>query len=449
VTVVKGKLWPEDQLRKTWFENRIPGWGYRPYAQKAVTAAAGDPTNIGEQFFPVKVKLNPGLVGSHARNCTQNSEKTLVGEKLCNRYRVEEIVGAGHFTRALLAYDEETDTRVCVKKHNSITIELLTDLLTVGRRLKSVDQESKFFPQLFDAFYDIDGYTVESLISGKNCLLVMRDNPEHFKNFDNLRRVAKQGYQGLVYMAEAGVVHCDLKPDNIMWIEPIEPGQEPSVILVDFGCSRLDCRLEDGRNWALSEGGAGHVGKWAPEMILRLPITHKADVWGLAVALLELHCGRATWTGESDTVEVILAQVLGLVNARSGLPVDLLRRSPLDIQQLYTPFPTYFPMQRMGIYGQGARFQELRPATWGLGCVLGEEDKWDEIRIIFADFVLAAMSLDHEKRPSAAEMLKRAFISPTSAVIEKILEDWRNSERIVEKEIPTTATEAKPSTIEV
>ena len=46
--------------------------------------------------------------------------------------------------------------------------------------------------------------------------------------------------------------------------------------IVDFGCARL------AGDWALAEGGAGHLGKWSPEMILRLPIGHRSDVWGTA-----------------------------------------------------------------------------------------------------------------------------------------------------------------------
>jgi len=241
-------------------------------------------------------------------------------------------------------------------------------------------------------------------------------------------------------MAKAGVVHCDMKPDNFMWVDG-EGDKGPSIRLVDFGCSRLDSRLENGRNWALAEGGAGHVGKWAPEMVLRLRITHKADVWGLAVALLELHSGRATWSGEADTVEIILAQVLGIVNARNGLPVEILKRSPLDIRQLYTPYPCYFPVQRAGTFGEGARFTELRPANWGLGCVLGNEDNWNDDRVIFATFITTMMTLDHEKRPAAEEMLKRPFVcSSPEAEQERqeILEAWRRRK-------PDRGNDAKPA----
>jgi serine/threonine protein kinase len=421
VSIVKHKLWPEDRLIQGWREHPMKGWPPGPYSQKPVVPAND---GIPEVFAPVYVKLNPGLVGSHARSCTQSTTRPFVGELLCNRYRIEEVVGAGHFTRALLATDTKSGDTVCVKKHNSITVELLTDLLTIGHRLAHVDPDCAYFPRMFDAFYDIDGYSVESIIDGRNCLLTMRADPGHFKDWDNMRLLAKQGYEGLVYLEKAGVVHCDLKPDNIMWIEPTEEGGQPSVRLVDFGCSRLDSRLEHGRNWALAEGGAGHVGKWAPEMILRLRITHKADVWGLAVALLELYCGRSTWCGEADTVEVVLAQLLGLVNARNGLPKDLLKESPLDICQLYSPEPEYFPLQRFGTYRCGASFQELRPATWGLGCVLGDEDTWDEDKIIFASFVLEAMTLHHSKRPPATEMLTRAFTAPSEEANRKVVEEW-------------------------
>jgi serine/threonine protein kinase len=433
VEIVKGKFWSEDRLIMGWNQNPIPGWPRGNFPSKPVTAAAGDPTNIGDHFFPVFMRLNPGLVGSHARNCSQQGDRPIPGELLCNRYRVEEQVGAGHFTRAVLAIDEQTGNRVCVKKHHSLTVELLTDLLTICCRLQSEDRDNQYFPQMFDAFYDIEGFTVESLVQGKNCLSVMRENKEHFKDFHNLRVVATQGYSGLVHMATAGVVHCYLKPDNIMWIESREAEQGPRVMLVDFGCSRLDSRLENGRNWALAECGAGHVGKWAPEMILRLPITHKADVWGLAVALLELHAGRTTWCAEADTVEVVLAQALGIVNARNGLPRHLLGQSPLDIRQLYTPHPNYFPVQRPPYsppFGRGATFQEIRPATWGLGCVLGEESSWDETRIVFANFVLKGMNLDYANRSGADEMLLHTFIKLSAEDTAVLVEEWNEAQKI-------------------
>eukprot|EP00928_Gymnodinium_smaydae_P028837 TRINITY_DN21893_c0_g1_i2.p1 TRINITY_DN21893_c0_g1~~TRINITY_DN21893_c0_g1_i2.p1 ORF type:complete len:304 (-),score=47.68 TRINITY_DN21893_c0_g1_i2:129-911(-) len=257
----------------------------------------------------------------------------------------------------------------------------------------------------------MSGYTVETFIEGQNCLDVMRSDANHFGKADNLRIVAQGVLQGLALLAKAGVVHADVKADNILWTESQSPGASPRVRLVDFGCARLDRACENGRNWSLAEGGAGHLGKWAPEMILRLPITDRADVWGLGVVLLELHCGRFLWCCEEDSVEVVLAQVLGLIDARDGLPADLLRRSPLDITRLYTPGSQHFPVRR--VHGSGGLLEEFRPVAWGLTALLGEkieEPPWDA----FAETVLAALTVDHDRRPSAEELLLQRFCADTS-----------------------------------
>lgn len=404
VNVIKGKTFASHELLSAWIQKPISNWPPRMPPCRRVNGIDADPTRIGKSLCPVKVTINPGLVGRHARTST-SQDCPIVDEVLCEQYRIEKVVGAGHFTRAYLAYDTCNEKQVCVKRHHGLTVDLLSDLLTIGKRLESVDPEAKAFPRLVDAFFDMVGFTVESLLEGCNCLEKLRSNPMHFKDIENLRIVATGGISGLKLLDEAGVVHCDVKPDNIMWIDSKESG--PSVKIVDFGCSRLDRRLESGRNWALAEGGAGHLGKWAPEMVLRLAITHRADVWGFAIALLELYSGRFMWNGEADTAEFILAQSLGLANARDGLPEDLLRRSPLDIRQLYTPYPSYFPVQRVG-----ASHKELRPESWGLECVLGAESDWDAKKKVFADFVTTALILDHEERPSAKDLIDHKFVKP-------------------------------------
>eukprot|EP00438_Fugacium_kawagutii_P030289 Skav235052 [mRNA] locus=scaffold3697:82127:91955:- [translate_table: standard] len=151
---------------------------------------------------------------------------------------------------------------------------------------------------------------------------------------------------------------------------------------------------------ALAEGGAGHLGKWSPEMTLRLPIGHRSDIWGVAVTLCELHCGRVVWRSEVDSAEVVMAQALGLCNLRDGLPPSLLRRSPLDVRQLYTPAPRHWPLRRAV-----AHLEAVRPKRWGLEQILGQH--WqDSAKLEFGQFLLAALVLDPAFRPSAEDLLE-------------------------------------------
>eukprot|EP00746_Dinoflagellata_sp_MGD_P065586 gnl/MRDRNA2_/MRDRNA2_27313_c0_seq1.p1 gnl/MRDRNA2_/MRDRNA2_27313_c0~~gnl/MRDRNA2_/MRDRNA2_27313_c0_seq1.p1 ORF type:complete len:646 (-),score=115.60 gnl/MRDRNA2_/MRDRNA2_27313_c0_seq1:22-1959(-) len=410
------KIWRERELSQKWMQAPLANWP--PYASptrpvkeaQAVACPSGNPEDMekkpGQSWIDLKVRVIPDLVGRHARDCTR-SGRPCRREVLAGRYRIDAMCGTGHFTRAFRGTDLINSTPVCIKRHNGLTIETLTDMMALSQRLEAVDPAMDFFPRLVDQFFDMSGYTVEAMLDGSNCLELGLENPDFFKKMTNLRHVAKGGLKGLQLLSVAGIVHCDLKPDNIMWTEASTPEGDPLVRIVDFGCARLDSRCEDGRNWSLKEGGAGHLGKWAPEMALRLPITAKADVWGLAVSLLELHSGRTMWSNDDDTIEAILAQALGLLNARNGLPSELLRRSPLDITRLYSPAPAHFPCCRMS--GTN-KLEEMRPAVWGLGQVLGHSTHWDEEKSNLADFVVKAMEMDPQKRPSAAEMMSHAFI---------------------------------------
>jgi len=321
------------------------------------------------------------------------------GEVLADKYKIQKMVGEGHFTKAYLAEDTGSGALCCVKRHRNLSIEALADMLVIGKRLEEHDPAGAYFPKLFDAFYDVVGFTVESLVDGRNCLSIATRDPAFFQCMRNLRHVAKECLEGLQLLEQASVVHNDVKPDNIMWIEV--RGGVPSVRLVDFGCARLDQREDPGRNWSLAEGGAGHLGKWSPEMALKLPITHLNDVWGLAISLCELYCGRRVWRTEADTAEVVHAQALGLCGLVAGVPSSLLKRSPVEIRQLYTPAPRHLPLRR----DANGQFEVLQPSTWGIDSVLGKGWQDDE-RGPLGDLLQMALVADPYERPPACRLLE-------------------------------------------
>jgi serine/threonine protein kinase len=394
------EYWYEDRLAQIWSEHLLPGWP--PPVALTPTSSLN---NEGELWSNVSVRVRRDIVGSHAREQC-HGDRPYPGEVLAGRYRVKNVVGEGHFTKAFLADDLTTGAQVCLKRHRSLTVEALADLVVIGRRIEDIDAGGYLFPRLLDAFYDLATITVESLIKGRNCLAVMQRDPTFFHQMGNLRCVAQGALDGLAHLDRVAIVHNDVKPDNLLWVEaPLVAGLqvEPSFVrIVDFGCARLDQREEPGRNWSLAEGGAGHLGKWSPEMTLRLPITTRGDVWGLAVSLCELHCGRFVWRNEADTAEVVLAQALGLCGLVEGLPSSLLRRSPLDVRLLYTPAPYHLPLRRNNL----GQLEALRPAAWGLDQILGmgwrRHGKGD-----FGDFLQAALIIDPLHRPSAAQLLER------------------------------------------
>ncbi|TVU41129.1 hypothetical protein EJB05_14624, partial [Eragrostis curvula] len=91
--------------------------------------------------------------------------------------------------------------------------------------------------------------------------------------------------RGLTYMHEECkdcVVHCDIKPDNILLDDNFCPK------IADFGMAKLL-----GRDFSrVLTTMRGTIGYLAPEWISGLPITHKADVYSYGMMLLEVISGR-------------------------------------------------------------------------------------------------------------------------------------------------------------
>ncbi|KAL6626988.1 hypothetical protein ACP70R_030714 [Stipagrostis hirtigluma subsp. patula] len=91
--------------------------------------------------------------------------------------------------------------------------------------------------------------------------------------------------RGLAYLHEECkdcIVHCDLKPDNILLDEQFCPK------IADFGMAKLLDR-DFSRVLTTMRGTIGYL---APEWISGLPITHKADVYSYGMMLLEIISGR-------------------------------------------------------------------------------------------------------------------------------------------------------------
>ncbi|KAM0953477.1 putative protein kinase RLK-Pelle-SD-2b family [Dioscorea sansibarensis] len=105
--------------------------------------------------------------------------------------------------------------------------------------------------------------------------------------------------KGLAYLHHEcleWVIHCDVKPENILLDSDFEPK------ITDFGLAKLADRGEAYSKISKVRGSRGYM---APEWALNLPITAKVDVYSYGVVLLELLMGsRASdWTMEGEDRE--------------------------------------------------------------------------------------------------------------------------------------------------
>ena len=119
-----------------------------------------------------------------------------------------------------------------------------------------------------------------------NLLGCMREMQRPMRS-DEVRLVMFQVFSALRYIHELGMIHRDVKPENIL-CDDLE-----SVKLADFSSARHQ-----------AEQQSPYVTtRWyrAPEVLLQLPYTDKIDLWAAGVMMAELFMNRPLFPGSSDT----------------------------------------------------------------------------------------------------------------------------------------------------
>jgi dual specificity tyrosine-phosphorylation-regulated kinase 2/3/4 len=99
---------------------------------------------------------------------------------------------------------------------------------------------------------------------------------------------ARQILNALEYTRTLQIVHCDLKPENVLLINPKKAG----IKLIDFGSS---CFISERLHTYIQSRFYR-----APEIMLGIPYTPAIDMWSLGCILAELYTGQPLWPGESE-----------------------------------------------------------------------------------------------------------------------------------------------------
>ncbi len=216
-------------------------------------------------------------------------EKLSKGSTFADRYEIIEELGKGGMGRVYRVYDKKIDGEVALKL---IKPEIAADKKTIERFRYELKIAREIAHRNICRMYDLNEdkgthYITMEYVSGDNL-------KSYIDKYNKLSpriaiKIARQVCEGLIEAHRLGVVHRDLKPQNIMI------DKEGNARIMDFGIARS---LKD--KGITAEGvKIGTPEYMSPEQVEGLEVDQRSDIYSLGIVLYEMLTGRVPFEGDS------------------------------------------------------------------------------------------------------------------------------------------------------
>ena len=221
-----------------------------------------------------------------------------IGKRLDGRYEIHELIGQGGMAYVYRAYDRIENRWVAIK----ILREELSDNSDFLRRFRN---ESKAIAVLshpnivkvYDvSFGDRIQYIVMEYVDGITLKQYIEQQGEI--KWREALYFTVQILQALHHAHERGIIHRDIKPQNIMLLE------DGSIKVMDFGIARFT----QAETQTMTDKAIGSVHYIAPEQARGGHINDKADIYSVGVMLYEMLTGQLPFVAD-NAVSVAIMQM--------------------------------------------------------------------------------------------------------------------------------------------
>ncbi|VAH95159.1 unnamed protein product [Triticum turgidum subsp. durum] len=359
---------------------------------------------------PIRVQKSGNLEGMHVRKNSLRDNwddehgyyKYHLGEVLDGHYRITAGSGKGVFSTDVQA----KDLKAGENDPEEVAIKIICN---EKERYKSGKREVSVLEKLSSADCEDKRHCVRFISSfmyrDHLCLVLESlhmNLREVIKKFGRdiglkltaVRTYSKQLFIALKHLKDCSILHCDIKPDNIL-----VNGSKNLLKLCDFG-SALPAGINDITPILVSRFYR------APEIILGLPYDHSLDMWSVGCCLYELYTGKILFPGGTNNGMLWLHMQL-----KGPFPKKMLRKGAFTTQHFDQDLNFHATDENlMKKKAVNKLCMNVKPSGVGpkISSLPGEDQK---MLSRFKDLLEKMFVLDPQERLTVSQALSHPFIT--------------------------------------
>ncbi|RKF62271.1 putative dual specificity protein kinase pom1 [Erysiphe neolycopersici] len=313
--------------------------------------------------------------------------KIIPGDHIYYRYEIVDLLGRGSFGQVVRCIDHKTGGLVAVKIirnkkrfHQQALVEV-----NILKKLREWDPNGSYNMIRFtQSFYFRRHLCISAELLDMNLYELIKLNSFRGFSLKIVRRFTKQILNSLLLLQQHKVIHCDLKPENVLLAHPLHT----QIKVIDFGSS---C-FENEKVYTYIQSRFYR----SPEVILGMTYGMPIDIWSLGCIMAELYSGLPIFPGENEQEQ--LACIMEVFGPPEKHLIEKSTRRKVFFDSLGKP--------RSALSPKGRR---RRPSSKSLHQVLKCDDP------AFLDFISKCLKWDPDRRIKPEDAIRHEFITGQKA----------------------------------